>query len=378
MKSLKYLSGFVAAVSVLTIFSGCSLQQEKKGKMREITTSELVREMGVGINLGNTFEACGSWIDSSSVQNYETGWGSPVVTQELISGYAEEGFGVLRVPVAWSNMMAEDYTINPDYLARVKEVIDWALESDLYVIMNIHWDGGWWEEFPNDTDECMKKYLSIWTQLCDEFKNYNDYLMFESLNEEGCWNDVWNRYSGDEGKDEAYALLNDINQEFVDLVRGSGGNNDKRHLLIAGYATDVELTCDEFFKMPDDEMSRCAVSVHYYSPPTFCILEQDADWGKVRTTWGSPTDYALLDRYMNMLQETFVDNDVPVIIGEYGLTTSNKTDETIRQYLSAVCEAAYSREMCPVLWDITDVFYDRSEFKMKDPELMKQLLAVKN
>lgn len=372
----KRIAALASAVMLaFTAMTGCDMQS--KGKMRDITTMELVREMGIGINLGNTFESCGDWIDSSSVTNYETGWGSPVVTKEMIQGYADEGFGVLRVPVAWSNMMGENYEINPEYLARVREVIDWALESGLYVIMNIHWDGGWWEKFPTDKENCMEKYTAIWTQLSEEFKNYNDYLMFESLNEEGCWNDVWNRWGGTEGKDEAYGLLNEINQTFVDIVRDSGGNNDERHLLIAGYATDVELTCDEMFEMPDDEENRCAVSVHYYTPSTFCILEEDADWGKARANWGSPTDIAELEKYMDMLKETFIDNGVPVIIGEYGVSTGNKTEDTVRNFIATVCEAAYSRQLCPVLWDVTDAFYDRTECQMKDQEMMDLMNLVK-
>ncbi len=372
----KRIAALASAVMLaFTAMTGCDMQS--KGKMRDITTMELVREMGIGINLGNTFESCGDWIDNSSVTNYETGWGSPVVTKEMIQGYADEGFGVLRVPVAWSNMMGENYEINPEYLARVREVIDWALESGLYVIMNIHWDGGWWEKFPTDKENCMEKYTAIWTQLSEEFKNYNDYLMFESLNEEGCWNDVWNRWGGTEGKDEAYGLLNEINQTFVDIVRDSGGNNDERHLLIAGYATDVELTCDEMFEMPDDEENRCAVSVHYYTPSTFCILEEDADWGKARANWGSPTDIAELEKYMDMLKETFIDNGVPVIIGEYGVSTGNKTEDTVRNFIATVCEAAYSRQLCPVLWDVTDAFYDRTECQMKDQEMMDLMNSVK-
>ncbi len=369
-----------AVMLAFTALAGCEAKKNNDGgknDMRDISTQELVRDMGIGINLGNTFEACGDWINGTSVTSYETAWGSPVITQEMIQGYANEGFGVLRVPVAWSNMMGEDYEIHPDYLARVKEVVDWALESGMYVIMNIHWDGGWWEKFPTDKENCMEKYTAIWTQLCEEFKDYNDYLMFESLNEEGCWNDVWNRWGGNEGKEDAYGLLNEINQTFVDLVRDSGGNNDERHLLIAGYATDIELTCDEMFKMPEDKESRCAVSVHYYTPSTFCILEEDADWGKAKTTWGSPTDVAELEKYMNMLKETFVDNGVPVIVGEYGVSTGNKTEETVRNFISAVCEEIYSREMCPVLWDTTDVFYSRTECQMKDREMIDMMNAVK-
>lgn len=381
MHIIKGFSKFIALVLSLSLLSalltGCAGQ---KGEMRDMSTMEIVKDMGLGINLGNTFESCGSWISALSVTNYETGWGSPVITEEIIKGYAESGFGVLRIPVAWSNMMTGNYDINPEYLARVKQVVDWALDSGMYVILNIHWDGGWWEKFAGeDKDECMYKYERIWTQLTAEFKNYSDKLMFESLNEEGCWDSIWNRYSGQEdGKSEAYGLLNEINQKFVDLVRKSGGNNKKRHLLIAGYATDVGLTCDELYKMPDDPENRCAVSVHYYTPSTFAILEKDASWGKCRKDWGTQADMDELEKNMDMMKEHFVDKGIPVIIGEYGCPVKNKDKDSIKKYLTSVCEAAYDRDMCPVLWDVTDAFYSRTNCSFKDTEILKGLMDVKN
>ncbi len=380
MQIIKGLSKFIAmalSFSLLcTLLTGCG---EPKGEMRDMSTMEIVKDMGLGINLGNTFESCGSWINASSVTNYETGWGSPVITEEIIKGYADSGFGVLRVPVAWSNMMTGNYDINPEYLARVKQVVDWALNSGMYVILNIHWDGGWWEKFAGkDKDECMYKYERIWTQLTEEFKDYSDKLMFESLNEEGCWDSLWNRYSGEGDKNAAYDLLNEINQKFVDLVRASGGNNKKRHLLIAGYGTDIALTCDELYKMPDDPQNRCAVSVHYYTPSTFAILEKDASWGKCRTDWGTQADMAELEKNMDMMKEHFVDKGIPVIIGEYGCPVKNKDKDSIKKYLTSVCEAAYDRNMCPVLWDVTDAFYSRTDCSFKDAEILKGLMDVKN
>ena len=340
--------------------------------LSDMTTMEIVKDMGLGINLGNTFESCGTWINSSSVKNYETAWGSPVITQDMIQGIADSGFGVLRIPVAWSNMMGDDYTINPDYISRVKEVVDWAYEADLYVVMNIHYDSGWWENFPTDKETCMYKYERIWTQLSDSFKDYDEHLMFESLNEEGCWDSLWNRYSGSAaGKSEAYGLLNEINQKFVDIVRNSGGNNPSRHLLIAGYGTDIHLTCDSLFEMPKDPAGRCAVSIHYYTPSTFCILTEDASWGKAQTEWG--TDAELLELYNNldMMKENFIDKGIPVIMGEYGVAAENKTTEQINNFLTTVAASAYARDICPVLWDITSKYsiYDRYSCKMSDSEL---------
>ena len=340
-------------------------------EMREdMTTSEIVADMGIGINLGNTLEACGDWINGDTVNDYETAWGSPTVTEEMIAGYAAAGFRSVRIPVAWSNLMDEDYTIAPELLDRVETVVQYVLDHDMYAIVNLHWDNGWIAGFSTDFDSCMEKYTRIWEQVSEQLADYGDHLILESMNEEGCFDDLWNRYSGsDDGKAEAYGIVNQINQKFVDLMRSAKGNNPKRHLLIAGYATDVDMTCDAAFQMPEDSASRCAVSVHYYTPPTFCILEEDADWGKAKTTWGSPRDYRILEKDMDKLQTRFLDNDIPVIIGEYGCSTKNKTAETIRTFLTAVAQEAYSRGMCPMLWDVTGVFYDRSQCRLKDSQL---------
>lgn len=360
---------------------GIRLELPKKiSTMRNISTQQIVKEMGVGINLGNTMEATGSWVNAQVVKDYETCWGSPVITKSLIQGYASEGFGVLRIPVAWSNLMKDDgtYTINPELMSRITEIVDWSIESGLYVILNIHWDGGWWEKFPTEKEECMEKYTRIWEQISENFKNYSDYLMLESLNEEGGWESLWNMWSGNNnGKDVSFNLLNEINQKFVNIVRNSGGNNNERHLLIAGYNTSIDLTCDPLFKMPNDPQKRCAVSIHYYTPSPFAILEEDASWAKARTTWGTEADYAELNKYMTMMKTNFIDKGIPVIMGEYGVATKNKTPEMVRLYLSSVCNAAYSNEICPVLWDITDVFYDRTNYKMKDSLLLEQIMSVK-
>ena len=255
--------------------------------------------------------------------------------------------------------------------------LDILLDNGMYAVVNLHWDNGWIAGFSTDYDTCMEKYTRIWEQVTERFADYGDHLILESMNEEGCFDDLWNRYSGsDDGKAEAYGIVNRINQQFVDLVRDSRGNNPRRHLLIAGYATDVDLTCDEAFQMPQDEAGRCAVSVHYYTPPTFCILEEDADWGKAKTMWGSPRDQRILENDMDKLKSRFLDNGVPVIIGEYGCFTKNKTEETVRTFLTAVAQAAYTKGMCPMLWDVTGVFYDRNNCRMLDSQLEQDLQEI--
>lgn len=380
MKKLKAILRLIISMMLsitLILLCACNGNTKISNKMRDITTMDLVADMGLGINLGNTMEACG--ISGDNVTHYETSWGSPVVTEDMVAGYKECGFNSVRIPVAWSNLMEDDYTISVELMNRVEEIVNYVIDNDMYAIVNIHWDGGWFEGFSTDYDTCIQKYTRIWEQISERFKDYNDYLIFESLNEEGYYEDIWNRYSGsDDGKQEAYDILNNINQTFVDIVRNSGSNNAERHLLIAGYATDITLTCDDYFKMPNDSINRCAVSVHYYNPPTFCILKQDASWGKARTDWGTQADLDELNNYMDMMKTNFVDKGIPVIVGEYGCVTENKSDEVVRTFLTSVCEAIYSRGMCPMLWSTPGSFYDRENYTFYDGELLSQFQNIAN
>ncbi len=392
MKQEKAL--FSLAVASLMLFSACSDQTGNQGNVtgtgqsgqteqtsaqteaavipdfdNNLTTAEVVKDMGLGINLGNTMEAVGG---GNTVTSKETCWGSPIITKEIIQGYADSGFGVLRIPVAWSNLMEEDYTINEELMDRVKQIVQWTLESGMYAIVNIHWDNGWWTKFPTDKENCMKKYTRIWEQISEGLKEFNGRLMFESLNEEGGWESVWNRYSKQGDKEGSYGLLNEINQKFVDIVRASGGNNESRHLLIAGYNTDIDLTCDELFKMPNDPKNRCAVSVHYYNPPTFCLLKADADWGKLQTTWGSEKDLKDLGKYMDKMKKNFVDKGIPVIIGEFSVCEKQvKEMDSVRLFITSVVNEATERGMCPVLWDITNDYYNRTTCQFIDQELLQ-------
>ena len=386
----KFTAVLVAGIS--TFGSAVSVQTNaESNSMRDISTMELVHDMGIGINLGNTMESCGDWIAEVDRQwgdgilhteDYEKAWGSPIITKPMIDGMANEGFGVVRVPVAWSNMMEDDgtYTINADYTARVKQIVDWVLDADMYCIINIHWDNGWVNKFPENPETYMNRYETMWTQIADSFKDYGDHLIFESQNEELGWDSIWNQWSGtQEQKEKSYALVNQVNQKFVDVIRHSGGNNPQRHLLISGYNTDINLTCDSLFKMPDDPANRMAISVHYYTPAGFAILEEDASWAKARSTWGTDDDYKELNQQMDMMKTHYADKGIPVIIGEYGCPTVGKEPESVRKFLSSVCAEAYSRGFSPVLWatpqsnehpdDPLNGHYNRTTCKMADQEL---------
>ena len=374
--NLIYLPGLVLFFLVL-VPAGLSAAKDDTVPMdpsglEKLSSAEVVSQMGLGWNLGNTMECAGSGIKTQSVYGFETAWGNPETSEEMIDQIKKAGFKSVRIPVAWSNMMEDDYTLSPLLLERVKEITGWVLKDGMIAVINIHWDGGWWSKFPTDYDESMKRYKRMWSQIAGYFKDEPGTLIFESLNEEGCFNDVWNRWGGgtNDQKLKAYGILNNINRAFVDLVRTSGGLNGERHLLIAGYATDIDLTTDPAFVMPKDPAGHSIVSVHYYTPYTFAGLEHDESWGKARETWGTDDDLAELDRNMEKLKAPFLDKGIPVIVGEYGATIKNKDPESVRKYMLAVAQKVYTMGMCPMLWDPGSHFNRRS-LDFDDPDLVK-------
>lgn len=319
-------------------------------EMRDISSAELVKDMGLGWNLGNTFDCIGDWITPGATSNYETAWGNPVTEQAMIKQIKKQGFKTVRIPVTWTHNVDSDNKIKAEWITRVKEVVDWCIEEDLYVIINLHHDGGgdtsaWIRNAQKDYATTEKKFVDIWKQICEEFKDYSDYLVFESMNEVE-FTSV--------SKSEAYELLNKLNQSFVDTVRASGANNAKRHLLIAGYNTDIAQTSDSRYQMPSDPENKLILSLHYYTPSPFCVAEANVSWCTPRTTWGTADDYAELEANMQKVYLNFVNKGVPVIIGEYGVLTEEKNQkdpESIEKFLSATALTALEYGICPVLWD---------------------------
>lgn len=353
--------------------------------MRDISSAELVKDMGLGWNLGNTFDSLCPWIaeGTGTPEQFETGWGNPVTTKELIKKVKASGFKTVRIPVTWINAMnRKTNQVDAAFMARVQEVVDWCTEEDLYVIINVHHDGGggdtsWIRDAASDYEGTEKRFETLWTQIADNFKNYSDKLVFESMNEV-----EFSTLS----KNDAYDTINRLNQKFVDTVRATGGNNAQRHLLISGYNTDIDQTSDTRFKMPSDKAGHLMLSLHYYSPPQFAVAEADCNWCTPQTKWGSDDDYAQLDAAFMKVYKNFVNKNIPVIIGEYGVLTeaeNNKDKESIRKYLSAVSEKALSYGMCPVLWDAGSSgdmkFIDRKNITWNDSAIEKnyQELAAK-
>lgn len=347
------------------------------GSIREELTSLQVAElMGNGINLGDTMEAYGRAALGTSAEptKYETYWGQPITNQEMIDGMKAAGFDTIRIPVAWTNMMAfetGDYTIDEAYLARVKEIVDYARNADMYVIINDHWDGGWWGMFGSANEDTRKQarelYTSMWTQIAEYFKDYSDYLIFEGANEELGFrlNDTdIATDSGSLSDADCFVVVNEINQLFVDTVRATGGNNEQRFLLIPGFGTEVTNTCKQEFVMPQDDKTsvpRLLISVHYYDPSGYCIFTS-------RAKWGSKQDYEDMNKMLRKMQR-FTTADTGVVIGEYGvLMEDGILKENAKDYYDNFLNNCDMYGYVPLLWDCNNL-YSRTQCKIIDDEL---------
>lgn len=338
------------------------------------TAIDVANEMGNGWNLGNTMEATPTWISDPTVTQCETAWQPYITTKAAIDGIKDAGFGSVRVPVAWSNLMSDDgkYTISSDYFDRIDEIVGYVLDNDMYCIINIHWDGGWWKDFGAKSEstqkEAMKKYAAMWTQIADHYKDYSDKLIFESANEE----------LGDDGfkllgVKKLYEKVNEINQKFVDIVRASGGKNGERFLLIAGVNTNIKKTCDQKFKMPTDKIdNHLLISVHYYDPSTYCIAtDPNNSWG-YQASWGTKDDIAEMEASLSQMKK-FSDAGYGVVIGEYGVGTIKKGNRYVAKegtdkFFKSMLEICDKYGFCPMLWDIGD-WYNRMECKFKDKKI---------
>ena len=304
--------------------------------------------MGFGTNIGNTLENTTTW---------ETGWGQPLISETYINGMASRGIKTVRVPVAWDTY-AVNGTVEATKMDRVKQVVAWIEAAGMYSIVNIHWDGGWidndTEGNPNRyrlTEDTKAKFASYWTQIATAFSGVGHKLVLEGLNEESKF-----YVNGDSNQGSDYAALNTLNQLFVTTVRAQAGFNRSRALLIAGLHTDIELTCVDAFQIPNDPAGACKLflSLHYYTPYTFCGLDTVESWGSPQTTWGTTAERATLAGLFDKLAAFSQARAIPVILGEFAVTPGQNypRDPTSRSaWMEAVTKASLDRGIVPVLWD---------------------------
>lgn len=314
----------------------------------------LAEKMKIGWNLGNTLEAIGG----------ETAWGNPKTTKALIDLVKANGFNAIRIPCSWNQYMANaaNAQIKTEWLDRVKEVIKYCVDNDMYVILNIHWDGGWLE---NNCTEAKKvennaKQKAFWEQIATHLRDFDEHLLFASANEPNVENAT------------QMAVLNSYHQTFIDAVRSTGGKNAYRNLIIQGPSTDIEKTNKLMTSLPTDKVAnRILAEVHYYTPYQFCLMDKDADWGKMFYYWGSgyhsTTDTARnatwgeeadLDKFFKSMKTQFVDKGIPVILGEFGAIKRDLSGEALTLHLNSrayflktVVKQAKANGIIPFYWD---------------------------
>lgn len=344
------------------------------------TATELAKKMKLGLNIGNTLEATGG----------ETAWGNPLITNDLIKAIKQNGFNAIRLPVAW-NQNADQTTaaINATWLNRVKQVVQYCVDNDMYVIVNTHWDGGWLE---NNCTEAKKvannaKQKAFWEQIAVALRGFDERVLFASANEPNV--------------DDAtqMGVLLSYHQTFINAVRSTGGKNAYRVVVVQGPSTDIEKTNKLMNILPTDKVAnRMMAEVHYYTPWNFCGMSKDETWGNMAYYWGagnhSTTDAAhnaawgeeaTVDANFALMKKQFVDKGIPVIIGEYGASRrDNLTGDALKLHLASrayyfkyVTKQAIANGFLPFFWD-TGGLINRNNYTVADQQALDGLIQGAN
>lgn len=304
--------------------------------MEKRLAERLMTDMGIGWNLGNTFDAAPD----------ETSWGNPRTERAMLEKIASYGFKTLRLPVSWSRHVDAEYNIDPAFLERVAEAAGYSLDAGLYTIVNIHHDNHLFRPTAEGFEGGKVYIRRIWEQLSERFGGFGQKLIFESMNEPRMLRHKyeWNLDLSDRLCLDAIEYINRYNEVFVETVRASGGNNSERFLMTPSYAAAPHHTFVPAFRVPSDPSDRIIVSVHSYQPVPLCLLEDPAV-----NRFGEAGEREL-DFTFKKLNECFVSKGIPVVIGEMGIINKNNPDDR-RRWGECFVGGAIRYGMVPVWWD---------------------------
>jgi len=341
------------------------------------TAVQIASRIQLGFNIGNTMEAV----------NNENGWGAPNITQAFIDKVKQSGFTAIRIPCNWNWSHVPDSTtskIDPAWLNRVQQVVQYCVNDGLYVILNIHWDGGWLDNNITTAAQAAvnAKQKALWEQIATQMRGFDEHLLFASANEPPAADAT------------GMSILLSYHQTFINAVRSTGGHNSYRTLVIQGPSTDIVKTNSLMNTLPSDPASnRMMVEVHYYTPYNFCLMDGDASWGNMFYYWGSgyhsttdPSRNATygeesdLNGYFQSMKTKFVNQGIPVVLGEFAAgRRSSLTGAAYNLHIASraywynyVIHQALLNGMLPFLWD-TGSIIDRSTYAVKDQQ---QLAAM--
>lgn len=340
--------------------------------MKDITATDIVKEMRIGWNLGNTLDAWSDSIAKSAKPSMtEICWGNPVTKPELIDTVLAQGFNVIRIPVTWKGHMgpAPEYKIEESWMQRVKEVVDYVYDKGAYVILNTHHED-WNYPYYDNAEAASAQMKAVWTQIAETFAEYDEHLIFEGQNEP---RKVGTSLEWNGGDAEGWEVVNTLNQVFIDTVRGCGGSHEYRILMIPGYAANCTVGI-KHLEIPEGD-NKIVASVHAYEPYDFALNPSG------RSEWNHDT-YAI-DKLMKDLQTLFLDQGIPVIIGEFAaMNRDNEAERTqwVTYYVSAAREKGI-----PCIWWDNGLFegdgerlglFDRRTYECVYPSILESMMKA--
>jgi len=338
--------------------------------MDDIKSIDLIKEFTVGWNLGNTLDATGGTMNSS-----ETSWGNPKATQELIDTVIAAGFNVIRIPVTWGNHLGAGYQINDKWMARVKEVVDYAYNRGVYVILNTHHED-WITTKEEDYEENSKKLCIIWQQIAEEFRDYDEHLLFEGLNEP---RNIGSSQEWTGGTAKERVVVDKLNTDFYKTVRATGGNNSIRSLVFTSYGGNPSETACKAVTLPKDDY--VIMNVHSYSPYNFALNTSGTD----KWSADNKNDTNDINWLCQTLKKLYVDKGIAVIIDEFGNVDKDNTAaraENNKYYVQVMKDAGIP---C-VIWDNGVLkkpksgealgLIDRTTYEWVYPEIIDAIMSV--
>ena len=314
----------------------------------------LLRDMKCGWNLGNTFDAYSGYTQHFTGTDMESLWVGSKTRRKLIETIKEAGFNTIRIPVSWHNHTDKEYIIDAEWMERVKQVAGWALELDMYVIVNVHHDNDKKFFYPDEAHyEQSAAYLTaVWTQMAEAFKDCDDHLILESLNEPRLVGTSyeWNWQANNKQCQEAAQCINRLNQLFVETVRATGGNNATRYLAVPAYDASPWYACSNQFVIPEDSAeNRIIVEAHAYTPYNFALNTKSND--KTFDLEKNQNKKNEIDSFLDGLYKRFIANGIPVMMDEFGALDKGGNLQDRVNFAAYYVAAAGARGIACIWWD---------------------------
>ncbi|MCM1056537.1 MAG: glycoside hydrolase family 5 protein [Firmicutes bacterium] len=298
-----------------------------------------VKNIKVGISIGNTLDAVSAHLSRDAApEAFETAWFNPVITEQLVDTMLRSGFDLIRFPVSWTNHLGPepDFLIEKSWMDRVQEVVDHAYKRNAYIILNLHHED-WNYPYYDNCEAACRKMKAVWSQICERFAEYDEHLIFEAQNEP---RKIGTKLEWNGGDKEGWDVVNATNRAFLETVRGAGGHNPKRYVMLPGYGANCTVGV-RHIEVPEDE--RVMISVHAYEPYEFALQIPG------RRNWNHDTQ--AIDALMQSLKELYTDKGIPVIIGEFGAMNKEDNEEERAEWVSYYVHAAARIGVPCVWWD---------------------------